>query len=108
MAHRLLLGLALRAEMLPPPPPSQSEQRQGCYGKWYCIAGSVPSASTALSRRVCRPEPKAPRGRGSSWAGPVCRSNSFLPLRPQNQRVSQGAEGRPCPPPMFLSVNNQH
>lgn len=92
MAHRLLLGLALRAEILPPPPPSQSEQRQGCYGKWYCIAGSVPSASHSPEQAGLPPRTQGPQREGLLVGWPRVQIQQ-LPPPPSSEPESQPRGG---------------
>ena len=61
----LLLGSALRAETLPPSFPSQSKQAARLLWKWYCTAGSVPSASPQPGASEPATQiPEAPGGRG--------------------------------------------
>lgn len=78
----LFLGSALKAEPPLPSFPSQSKQAARLLWKWYCTAGSVPSASPQPRANGSATQiPKAPGGRGFSQ--PV-----LLPLHPQNQRAS--------------------
>lgn len=100
------LGSALRVELLPP---SQSQQRLGCCGKWYCTAGSVPC--TCLQPRAsCHPESRGPQREGLLMGWPGVRVQP-LPLPPSlssgNRRARQGVEGARVHP-VFLSVNNLH
>lgn len=68
-------GLSPESELLPSP---QTEQRRGCCGKRYCIAGSVPSASRSPDSGLPPSIPR-PRGKNFSWAGPQMRVQQLPP-----------------------------
>lgn len=94
----LLLGSALRAETFSPRFLPKASRGETAVGNGTVQPAVSPLLPTVLSKWVCHPDQEALGGRGVSWAGPECRSSSFLPPHPQNRRVSQGVEGSPCLP----------
>lgn len=89
-----------RMPAAPPPPPPQTEPRRGCGGKWYCIAGSVPSAPRSPDGGLPPSIPRPP-GENVSWAGPRVRVQQLPPPPPRERRrrASRGGTGSvsaPC------------
>nr|KAF6318669.1 hypothetical protein mPipKuh1_008653 [Pipistrellus kuhlii] len=90
-ARRLPGSARVRAAPSSSSSPNRAEPRRGCGGKWYCIAGSVPSSGPLASR--------GPKGRVSHGLAPKCGSSSVRPLPPENGGEPAKGGGGPWPPP---------